>query len=185
MAIGNFNRPTVGAKPTAKKKSRYAGIQEKQRDPMPEVGEYRFRVVELIEATNPGTLKESVKMHVKPLELVGSEYHEGTQMLCLFMRTTAGLGELKRAVRYAAGFESVDEFDTFDPDGEFIDACVGAVNAFSEAGITVIGRIVDCKVTRGKDTGDGDWYRQYQWSVVPEDEQDQQGSAAAQPEAGA
>jgi hypothetical protein len=173
MAIGKFSKPTPGARPTVKKKSRYAGIVERDRDPMPDVGGYRFRIVGAEEATNPGTMKESIKIHVRPVELVGNEYQDGAQMLCLFMRTTAGLAELKRCIRFAAGFEEVEAYDAFDPEGEFIDACMGVVNEYSEAGATVIGRLVDCNVSRGKDTGNGDWYRQYQWAVVPEAEQDQ------------
>jgi hypothetical protein len=182
MAIGKFNRGGGGGKPAApvKKKSRYAGIKERDRDPMPDVGQYRFRIISAEEATNPGTMKESVKVHVKPVEVVGNEYHEGAQMLCLFMRTTAGLAEFKRCMRFAAGFEDVDAYDAFDPEGDFLDACVGVANEFSEAGVTVIGRLVDCTVTRGKDTGAGDWYRQYQWAVVPEDEQDQTPSCASE-----
>jgi hypothetical protein len=162
-----IKRPAAGARtPPPKKKSRYAGIVETNRDPMPDVGTYRFRLVSCEEATNPGTMKESIKIHVVPVTKVGSEYEEGAQMLCLFMRTTAG-------------FDSAEEYDAFDPDGEFIDSCMGVANEYSEAGATVVGRLVDCVVTRGKDTGNGDWYRQYQWSVTPEDEQDQAASCAA------
>jgi hypothetical protein len=177
--VGKFNKPGAGAaaRPPVKKKSRYAGIKEgKERDPMPEVGKYRFRIVSVEEAQNPGTMKESVKVHVVPVELVGNEYQEGAQMLCLFMRTTAGLAEFKRCIRTAAGFDEVEAYDAFDPDGEFLDSCVGVQNEYSEAGATVLGRLVDCDVKRGKATGDGDYYRNYHWTVVPEDEQDQAAS---------
>lgn len=173
--IGKFAKPVPGAKPAVSaRKSRYAGIVERNRDPMPDVGKYRLRIVSLEEAQNPGTMKESVKVKVVAVELVGNEYQDrGGEMLCLFMRTTAGLAELKKCVRHAAGFEDVDQYDAFDPDGFFIDACVGQANEYSNAGLTVVGRIVDTEVRKGKDTGTGDWYRDYVWAVVGEDEQDQ------------
>lgn len=188
--IGKFSRPGAtgaagagGAKMPPKKRSRYGGIKEKDRDPMPEEGDYRFRLVSAVEAQNPGTMKESVKVFVKPVQVVGDEYQEGAQMLLLFMRTTAGLGELKRCIRVSAGFDDVEAYDTFDPDGEFIDAVAGGQQN-DYAAFTFFGRLVDCRVTRGKDTGDGDWYRNYQFAVVLEDEQDQVPSIPAQIEGG-
>jgi hypothetical protein len=182
--LGQFKgkAPTAGAKPQVKK-SRYAGIQNgKDRDPMPDVGHYRFRIVACEEGVNPGTLAESVKVRVQPVKVAasGDAYeNDGPQMLCLFMRTTAGLSEFKRCIVASAGFEDAEAYDAFDPDGEFIGACVGEDNDYSRSGLTVIGRVVDCDVTRGKDavnkkTGQptGDWYRNFRWTVVSDDEQE-------------
>jgi hypothetical protein len=72
----------------------------------------------------------------------------------------------------AAGFESEASFDVFDPEGGFIEACVGAANTYSEQGMTIVGRLVDCEVRRGNTTPDGaDYYREFSWAVVPDDQQ--------------
>lgn len=195
MMVGKFTKPVAGAaaKPPVRK-SRYAGIELKDdRDPMLDVGEHRVRIRLCEETQNPGTLKESVKVRIVPVSLVGNEYVEDEkQRLMLFMRTTAGLAEFKRCVAKSAGFEDYPEYDAFDPPetGWFLEACLGntceEARAFSDAGLSIIGRLVDVTVRRGKDAIDpkskqptGDWYRQYTFDVVPDEEQDQAASCPA------
>lgn len=174
--------PAVGKAAAAKaaprkapRKSRYAGVAAAApRDPMLNVGKYRLRVVSCEEGSNPGTGAESFKSHVEIVEIFGGG--EGflvgdVAFLCQSISgkgAQAGLGRVKAYVMAAAGFEE-DAFDEMDPDGEFIDACVGEANQF--AGQTIDGRLVDVTVTRGRDRDDGDWYREYAWSIVPEEEQ--------------
>lgn len=179
MAIGKFNRPVAGA-PAGKKKSRYAGIQAAQpKDPMPHVGVYRFRVLECTEGHNPGKGTDSFKATLEIVDLEESNTHHSAGQRVVFIQLLsgkggpAGLARSKSFVMAAAGFEDEAEFDAFDPNGEFIDACVGASNAYSERGDTIIGRLVDGEVLRGNTTPDGlDYYREFAWGVVPEDQQD-------------
>jgi hypothetical protein len=180
-------KPTPGAKP-AKKKSRYAGVKAAApRDPMPHVGEYRFRVLECEEGYNQGTDRHSfkAKCEIVMVDDVGEKSHAAGDVV-QFMQlisgksATAGLPRVKAFVMASAGYEDEDEFDAFDPDGEFIDATTGTANGYSEAELTIVGRLVDCKVTRGNALADGtDYYREYAWSVVPEEEQDAVGKVEA------
>jgi hypothetical protein len=183
MALGKFAKPAAAPKgaPKGVKKSRYAGIEAATpRDPMPHVGTYRFAVVGCVEGLNPGNGNESFKATLQVLDAddEGFKSHNaGDTVTVVFLLTgkggTAGLGRTKSFVMAAAGFEDESAFDAFDDTGEFIDSVTGTVNAFSEAGHTIVGRVVDCKVTRGNATPDGDYYREYAWAVVADDEPEQ------------
>ena len=178
MAPGKFNRPAAGATP-AKKKSRYAGIQAAQpRDPMPHVGVYRFRVLACEEGHNPGKGHDSfkIKLEIVDLEPTNTHHKVGQSVSAIFLVSgpggQAGLARTKAFVMAAAGFENEAEYDAFDPDGEFIDACAGAQNEYAARGDTILGRLVDCEVIRGNDIPGGtDYYRDFAWGVVPDAEQ--------------
>lgn len=176
-AIGQFNKGAgsaakPAAKAPAKPRSRWAGIKAAQpRDPFPHAGVYRFRIVSNEEGFNPGTNNASFKAH---LEIVaqgdGQTMHNvGDAVMALFMlSTTAGQSRAKAYVIAGAGFEDEESYDAFDPDGEFIDAVLGHQNARSEDAAAFAGRLVDCVVSKGKETGEGDYYREYAWSPVAE-----------------
>jgi hypothetical protein len=172
MTIGQFNKskPAANAKAPPKPRSRWAGVKAAQpRDSFPHAGTYRFRVVSCEEGFNPGTNNASFKAH---LEIVaqadGQTMHaDGDTVLALFMLSTAaGQSRAKSFVIAASGHEDEASYDEFDPDGEFIDAVLGHANARSADAASFAGRLVDCRVSKGKDTGDGDYYREYEWSVV-------------------
>lgn len=186
MAIGGkFNKPAAGAAPKKNvKKSRYAGIQAATpRDPMPHVGTYRFRVIEAVEGQNPGNGNESykVKFEIVDLDEDGARHHKAGDVVVMVQLLTgkggpSGLQRVKSFVMAAAGYEDESEFDAFDPEGLFIDSTAGNVNAMSERG-SIIGRVVDCMVTRGNATADGaDYYREFAWAAVG-DEDPQQDTA--------
>lgn len=186
MAASKFSRGNRAARTAAeraprRKTSRYAGAQSSApRDPMPTVGSYRFRVVGTETGSNPGKGTESFKAK---LEVVQSE---GDQALapdttCVFLQLLtgkagpAGISRVKRFAMFAAGFDNDADYDAWDPDGEFLDSLeeVGDV----EGGLN--GRLVECDVSRGNDVTKngvptGDYYREYTWYVVPEQEQDVQ-----------
>lgn len=184
MAIGKFNRPAAG-KPPAKKKSRYAGIKESSKEPMPTEGRYRFRLIGYEFATHPKSGRNSIKMHFSVVS-ASNGTPEGAQQLALFFLTSAGQSDLKKSIRAVSGFDSEEEYDEFDPEGEFIGyVAEGEQNDYSH--IVVEGRLFDAIVTYGgdvinKETGQptGDKYRNYSWAVVPEDEQDEAPCALAQ-----
>lgn len=161
--------------PLKKKASKYAGNKiATPRDPMPMPGAYRFEVLKCEETVNPGTGNESFKAHLKVLALDNEDHKEGDTVVAIFStKAKAGLSRIKSLVMFASGYEDESEFDAFDPDGEFIEACAEYANSYSEAGLTIVGRIVDCEVRKGKATPEGDdFYREYDWAVVPEDEQE-------------
>ena len=183
MAIGGkFNKPAVkaaGAK--AVKKSRYAGIAAAApRDPMAHVGTYRFRVLTCEEGHNPGKGTDSFKSthEIVDLDEEAAKHHKIGDVVFFTQRiggngASSGLARVKAFIMSAAGFEDEAEYDAFDPAGEYIDACTGTANEYSDKGI-VIGRVVDCMVSRGNATADGqDYYREYAWAVV-EDSDDAQ-----------
>ncbi len=184
MPIGKFsntgaNKAATAASPArggGKRRSRYAGIEASApRDPMPTAGDYRFRVTECVEGHNPGTGTDSFKVKLEVVESDGSDANsEGENVLALFLVSgkggQAGLSRVKSFVMAAAGYDDEEAFNEFDPEGEFIDSCTGAQNEFSDMG-GVAGRLVDCRVTRGNATPTGDYYREYSWAPVGDDEQ--------------
>jgi hypothetical protein len=196
---GKFNKPAAGARPPAKKKSRYGGIKAAApKDPIPHMGTYRFRVAGIEEGYNEGKSTTSYKVS---LELVllddRAEKHHSVGDTVVIPWVVDGAknaqtnrGRVKAFVINAGGFESEEEYDSFDADGEFIDATTGVENAFSA--YTLIGRLVDAEVKRGNDVIDsktntptGDYYREYAWEVVDDEDQDQTPRVLAQAEAAA
>lgn len=173
--MNKFKRPAAAGAGAAKgaarvKKSKYAGVSAAApRDPMPHAGTYRFRIVGCEPGFNPGSGTESfkAKLEIVDLDEEAAQHHEtGDTVVAIFLTSgkgaQAGLARVKSFVMAASGYEDEDEFNDFDPDGEFIDAC--------ESGDHLPGRLVDAQVTRGKDREGGDYYREYSWGVVGPDE---------------
>jgi hypothetical protein len=174
MAIGNFGG--ARKKPAAPKKSRYAGIQAAApRDPIPQPGAYRLRVLECEETSNPRT-GDWFRTTFEVVDTEVAEHPIGSRVAMINQVSgsgaASGLARVKSFVMSAAGFEDESEYDTFDPEGGFIDSLVGAANEYSKEGHTIINRLVDCLVSRGNATKDGsDFYRNFTFAVVPDEEQ--------------
>jgi len=139
---------------------------------MPPPGEYIFEVAALVEGFNPIEKRESVKATLTVLSsddeaMVGRDY--------VIINITsgrgadAGLQRVKAMVMAAAGFTNEVEFDSYNVDGLFIAACLGADNDRAGDELLVTGRKVACIVTRGKTREDGDFYRECQWVAVDQD----------------
>lgn len=157
----------------AQRKSRYAGIQAAgARDPYPNCGEYVLRVESMVESFNPGKGTDSVKVTFEVVESTGKEAQAPGDRVFVSERVSgpgspAGLSRLKSLVMAAAGFDDEAEFDDFDEDGEFIEACLGASNKYSKDDRLAPGRLVAVRVSRGRDLPDGsDFYRNYDWSPI-------------------
>jgi hypothetical protein len=174
-------KPAAGAKPAAKK-SRYAGINAASpRDPIPEAGEYRLRVIDIQEGYNEGAGTTSYKPTFEIVATSGP-HKEGASVLIPWVvdgakNAKANRERVKAFVMAAAGYEDEEEYNAFESDGEFIDSTAGAANDYSGVA-TLIGRLVDVEVRKGNDVvkddkPTGDYYREYAWVVVPEEEQDQ------------
>lgn len=183
--VGNFKKPAAvaggAARPPAKRKSKYSGIEAATpRDPMPHVGDYCFRVVDCVEGMNPGTGSESFKISVEVVAVNDdNEFHKvGDSCVVVFLTSgkggPSGLSRVKSFTMAAAGYESEDDYDAFDPDGLFIETIVGSsTTEYAQAGMGIAGRLVYCTVTRGKTIPEStDYYREYAWFVVPESDQD-------------
>lgn len=157
----------------SQRKSRYAGIQAAgSRDPYPNPGEYVLLVESMTESHNPGKGTESVKITLEVVESEGDGAQDKGDRVFVSERVVGpgsapGLSRLKSFVMAAAGFDDEEEYDAFDPNGEFIEACLGASNAFSGDDRLAVGRMVACRVSRGRDLQDGsDYYRNYDWSPI-------------------
>jgi hypothetical protein len=175
MAIGHFSKkPAANAatKPPAPvaKKSRYAGLKAMSpREPMPEVGTYRFRVLSCTESKNPGNGNESFKAYLEVVESEGPKANPvGASVMALQMLGTDWqAGRVKSFIMAAAGFSDEEAYNAFDPEGLFVDACIGYANEFSAQGMNVNGRLVDCRVSVDKMFADGsDFFRAYEWAPV-------------------
>ncbi len=181
--LGKFQKPVGGAAKPGATKSRYAGIKANApRPPMPHAGVYRFRCLGVETGNNPGKSRESYKMSLEFVSIDESDgpnqnHKIGEQVQAIFLLNNAtGLGKAKSCTMAFAGFEDEDEYNAFDlgDSGLFMATVLGdSTTEFAKAGVTIVGRLVDCMVMRGNLTADGaDYYREYAWAVVPDEEQD-------------
>jgi hypothetical protein len=166
-------------------KSRWAGMRSaKPRDPMPHVGIYRLRITEIEKRYgNAGNgNRESVvtAFAIVDLDEKGSEAHAaGDVVKMINLYTSAGMAEFQAFVNAAGGFESDDDYvAALGDDGGFVAGILGEGSGPAQA--TLVGRLVDVEVGRGKDDGKGDYYRRYAFAVVGEDEQDETPSIVTQ-----
>ncbi len=161
-----------------RRRSKYSGIKASEpKDNMPTCGDYRFRVSNVVEGYNEEEDRESFKITLEVVDSDGSDANKpGDSVFVVFITSGKGgrfgLERVKSFVMAAAGYDDDDEdaYDEFDPEGDFIDSCTGTANDFSDMG-GVTGRLVECRVTRGNATPDGDYYREYKWAPVDDDEQ--------------
>lgn len=198
MAIGKFGSKAAAIATTAKSAtpgntqriSKFGGHEEQEdRDPMPVPGSYIFRVLSFED--NPSPKNKTISWARARLEIVelegpqAVEAHKVGDVVAMIQQSSGngaeqGLPRIVSFCRNAAGYETPDEFKAYDPYGYFIDAQCGIVNEYSQRGESIIGRLVVGHVTRGRDTKDGlDYYRNYAWEVVPDDQQDQVGKVGA------
>lgn len=181
-----FRKPQAAAPKKPAGASRWAGVEAgKSNDPMPHPGMYRFRVLEAVEGYNPGTgsASQKIKLEIVTIYEQASEIHTvGEVVSAIYMGTPAGMGETINMIMAAAGFDDFAAYKAYDNDGsgQATAAALGNANEFSEAGFTIVGRLFDCQVSRGKDvpprapeTVSTDFYRKYNSAPVAEDEQDQ------------
>ena len=168
------------AKPAAKKppaKPKGFGELKPPRNPMPEVGPSRFRFLGAEEGFNEGTNATSYKVKIAALDYDGSPHSAGEEFTLVFMDTAPGRKDFQLCIAGFAGYEDVDEYNGFDPNGELPGAAIGWENDMTPRAEELIGRVADVRVTRGGDVIDkktnqptGDWYRRYQWFQVPDDD---------------
>lgn len=165
----------AGAKPKAapkpKPKKFGTATDAVPRDPMLPEGEHRVRHLAAEELIHPVKKTTSWRVQFEA---------DGQTFIALFMNTTAGIAEYQRYCMAMAGYESAAEYNEFDPEGDFFETVIGEANAFADAGHTIERRLCDVRVTYGKPVMDrasgeptGDHYRQYKWTVVPDEEQDE------------
>lgn len=188
-ANNKFAKPGPGAgakpKPAAKPKPKKFGTATDAvpRDPMLPEGSFRVRHIGAEELIHP--VKKTLSWRVQFTPVTEGGPGEGETFIALFMNTTAGVAEYQRYVMATAGYDSAAEYNEFDPEGDFFETVIGEANAFAEAGLTIERRLVDVRVTYGKacvgqdGQPTGDHYRNYKWTVVPDEEQDEAGKVEA------
>lgn len=186
--------PAATPAPGAPPRSRYAGITcADTRDPMIGCGIYRVKIVAATEGRNPGTGRESFKTTIQVVAAGDdAETAEGTActMVSLIDKPPA-LAELKRMAMHAAGFgPSLEELHAdpaaakrallegeaaYDAAEPYPGAVLEATAGHSNGAPSLVGRLVDVVVSRGKDVLDpktkeptGDYYRVYRWGRVDE-----------------
>jgi hypothetical protein len=171
------------AKPKPKPKKFGAATDATPRDPMLPEGEFRVRHIGAEELIHP--VKKTLSWRVQFMTV--TEEGEQGPFIALFMNTTAGVAEYQRYCMAMAGYDNAADYNEFDPEGDFFETVIGDANAFSEAGHTIDRRLCDTRVTYGKavldrDSGEptGDHYRNYKWTVVPDDDQDEAGKVGAE-----
>ena len=178
-------------------RSKYSGITcADTRDPMLGLGTYQVRILDIVEGQPfPGKKLDCVKIKLQVTDSEG-ETPGGSLATVVCMATVPGLADLKRFVSYAAGFgptlgqqadhpdvrklrlEGEAAFDELEKEhggsGSIIEASLGKANGAP----SVVGRLLDVVVSRGKDTINpqtgaptGDFYRSYRCGVVPEEHQ--------------
>jgi hypothetical protein len=192
-----FAKPgAAGAKPAAKPaapkrakpKTFGAPTDEKPKVPMltARAEPYRLRHIGAEELIHPEFKTKSWRFTVEDTET-------GETSITLHMNTTAGIAEYQRQVMATAGYSTAAEYSEFDSEGDFFETVIGEANAFAEMGLTLDRRLVDVLVSRGKPvlvketgqpkidplTGEPDYYRNYRWSVVPDEDQDEAGKVEA------
>lgn len=165
--------------------SPWKGVQSaKPRSPMLGTGDYVVRVIKNELGVNPNSREQSFKGEVEVMwaeEGSLSRVGEHCAVINKLHGRSAELGyqRSKAYIVAAAGFETDAEYDAFDPNGDFAQAVTGTANAYSQAGLGIVGRLVRVRVSRGNDVLDdkkqptGDYYREYSWSPYPEENQDQ------------
>jgi hypothetical protein len=167
--------------------------QPQDREPKLDLGYYRVRFMGAVMGRNPNTFEETYKGYV---EIVLAD--PASNPLCRVGEKRAVIHKLagKAAMRNSerakamlvatAGYDNWAEYNAFDPEGGFIDSVTGIVTANSQTyapHFSLVGRLVDVRVTRGNDImtvpkdgtapqPTGDYWREYAWAVVPENEQE-------------
>lgn len=186
MALKSFKVPGATPPKTAAKKavSLWDGLDGggSNSTPQPAVGEYRLRYISgeaRGESPKTGHATTHFIFEVVELDERGAQSHAvGDQVDVFFIvngkSRIVGMNRVFSLMTACAGFDSVEEYRAFDPQGECYLASVGESNSYSADGRTVHGRLVDVRVTKGGTTANGDYYREYQWAPVPDEEQGEQ-----------
>ena len=134
-----FAKKTAPAAPVVKK-SIYAGIKaDEPREAMPPIGTYTLRVIETVEGYNQKNSTTSFKTRFEVVEVheLGADVAVGTVFMVPFVvqgskAADRNRSRVKSMVMAIAGFETHKDYDEFDPDGLFIEACKGDANDFHD-----------------------------------------------------
>lgn len=176
----SYTRPVPqAAKKAEPPKSIYAGINtDVLRDPMLDPGKYRLRVLSAEERVNPqDEAKRTVITHFEVAETYEGNMKPGAKGATVFAVTGSkaapyNRARLKAQMAACVGIE-LFQYDEFDPDGMFLEACLGYSNDRSvEIESAFLGREVLVTVTLGSPCKDkdgkltGDHFREYAWEPV-------------------
>lgn len=95
---------------------------------------------------------------------------EVIQLHCMSNKSlAASYPRLKSLCMAIVGCGSAEEYDEWDPNGDFFDALLGFDNDFSELVEQYAGKAqVRVRITNGGETNDGDWFRNANYSIPVE-----------------
>src|SRR5688572_19836984 len=174
QAAGAAARPAPV--PQGPRRGRFAGVKASDaRYPILSVGQYTLRVLETRLTENPKT-GEWFHADLEILDSSNESAHpvgsKGTMIQGLSGKSASmGFPKVKRFVMTGVGLDDEAQYDAMDPNGDLIDVCTGiAVEGFEPNPLA--GRLLYCDVTPGKPRPDGRVFDEFNFSVVPEDQQD-------------
>lgn len=176
--------PAAAAPATAGGGGRYSGLKAAGSGgpPMPNPGTYTFRLVKAFEDLGKKSKNYNYQIYFEIVEILEGGIGHKVGDVVKFLQVTSGSGALtgggkvKSALMAVGGFETEADYDAYDPEGKFIEACGGAsVPQYNADAAAMKGRLVRAVVERGNDNPKkpGDWFREYRWTIVPEEDQPQ------------
>lgn len=139
-------------------------LQETDRTPLLDLGTQDLTVEGVERTTNP--IKRQDTIHLRFRNEAGEP--RAHLLVCSGKSEAIAMARFMRFIAASAGYTTPEEYEQFDPNYQLPDAMLGANNEFARKGITVVGRRVRVHVSRGKDTQDGDFFRDVVFEPAPE-----------------
>jgi len=131
-------------------------LEETERLPLFDPGTHDCTVEDIRRTTNPIKRQDTIHLDFRTQD--GDL--RSVLLMCSGKSEPIAMAKFMRFICAAAGYSSAEDYERFDPEFQLPDAMLGADNAFSRQGATVIGRPIRVHVSRGKPTPDGtDFYR--------------------------
>jgi hypothetical protein len=162
--------------PQGPRRGRFAGVKASDaRYPITSVGQYTVRILETRLTENPKT-GEWYHAEFEVLDSSNEAAHPVGSKTSMIQglsgkSATMGFPKVKRFVMTAVGMDDEAVYDEMDPNGDLIDVTTGvAVEGFDPNPLQ--GRLLYLDVTPGKPRPDGRVFDEFNFSVVPEDQQD-------------
>lgn len=178
------------APPAAAGANRYSGVKAAAgRHPQPQPGKFLFKVLKTYETENPGKgHRATYHAELEVVECIPSGQlvnppGSTVAFIQVVSGTSATMGppRVKAFVMAATGFETEEDYDQMDPQGQFINATAGRRGMVYPDGTPIVdnplgGVYVACEVSPGNPVmkngqPTGEYYMNYSWSPAAGPEQ--------------
>ncbi len=143
----------------------------KGQDPLfPEEGTYQCTFLGLIAPEPVPGKDEWVNARFQIESGPAGEGEEVTQLHCMSNKSlAASFPRLKSLCMAITGCPTQEQFDEWDPNGDFFDALLGFDNEYASLVDDYVGQAkVQVRVVSGGEARDGDWYRNASYSIAAE-----------------